>query len=77
MFCSCSCPFSFLPSCLPIMPLDTVQVSGNVGYYWGPSRGLVQGNSPEHILGHLGCPQGHDLLATLELPALYGATLPY
>jgi hypothetical protein len=43
------------------MPLDTVQVDGNLSYYWGPMRGLPWGNGPEHMLGHLEYPQGHDL----------------
>jgi hypothetical protein len=25
------------------MPPDTVQVTGNLGYYWGPSRGVFLG----------------------------------
>jgi hypothetical protein len=59
------------------MPPDIVQVVGNLSYYQGPNGGLVWGNWPEHMVGHLGCPQGHDLLATLELPALYGIALQY
>jgi hypothetical protein len=53
--------FFLIPSCLPIMPPDTIQVTGMLGYYWGPNGSLVQGNRHD---------QGHDLLATFELPAL-------
>jgi hypothetical protein len=77
MFFSCSWLFSLLPSCLPIMLPDSVQVIGNLIYYWGPNVGLIQGNSPEHMLGCLGCPQGCDLLTSLQLPALYSAALQY
>jgi hypothetical protein len=59
------------------MSPDTIQVAGNLSYYWGPNGGLVQGNCPEQMLGHLGCLQWHDLLATLELQALYSITLQY
>jgi hypothetical protein len=59
------------------MPRDTVQVTDNLSYYWGPNGDLPQGTGPEHILGHLGCPQLHDLLTTLELPTLYGVALQY
>jgi hypothetical protein len=53
MFCSGSCPFSLLPSCLPIMPPDTVQITGNLGHHWGPNGGLPQGNGLECMPGHL------------------------
>jgi hypothetical protein len=75
MFCSRSWPFSLLPSCLPKMSPVTVQVAGNLSYYLGSHWGLVWGNRPEHMLGCLGFPQGHDLPATLELPVLHGSTL--
>jgi hypothetical protein len=67
--------FPLLPSCLPVMPPDTVQVVGNLGCYWGPNVGLIQESRHEHMLGHLGCLQGHDLLVTLQLPILYGIAL--
>jgi hypothetical protein len=59
------------------MPPDITQVAGKLGYYWGPNGGLPQGIWPEHIPRDLGYPQRHDLLATLELPALYGTALQY
>jgi hypothetical protein len=77
MFCSCSWLFFLLPSCLLVMPPDNIQVIGNLIYYCGPNVGSPQGNRHEHILGYLECPQGYDLLATLELPALYCTTLQY
>jgi hypothetical protein len=77
MFCSHSWPFSLLPSCLPVMPPDAVQATGNLGYYWGPVGVLLRGTGPERMLGCLGCPQGHGLLTTLELPTLYGVALQY
>jgi hypothetical protein len=64
MFCTCSC--------LTIMP---PAMASNLSHHWGPNGDLPQGNGPEHMLGHLECPQGHDLLTTLELPILYGAVL--
>jgi hypothetical protein len=77
MFCSCSQLFPLLPSCLPILVPDTAQVTGYLSYYWGPNGVLPQGNGPEHMLGHLGCPQGRDLLTTLDWPILYGTALQY
>jgi hypothetical protein len=77
MFCSRSWPFSLLPSCLPIEPPDNFQVTGNLNYYWSPNVGLSWGNGHECMLGHLECPQGHDLPTTLELPTLHSATLQY
>jgi hypothetical protein len=77
MFCSCSWLFSLLPSCLPIVPLGTIQVAGNLSYYWGPKVGPPWGIRSEHILGHLECPQGRVVLITLELPALYIAALHF
>jgi hypothetical protein len=32
--------FSLLPSCLPIMPPDAIQVADNLGYYWSPNGGV-------------------------------------
>jgi hypothetical protein len=61
-------PPSFMP------PNNTIQVAGNLGYYWGPSGGLPWGNRSEHMLGHLGCLQGHE---PLELPMLSAITLQY
>jgi hypothetical protein len=58
------------------MSPDTVQVTDNFGYYWGPNGSLPQGNGPKHMLGHLEYPQEHDL-TTLEPPALYSTTLQY
>jgi hypothetical protein len=58
MFCSCSWPFPLLPSCLPIMPPDTVQVASDLSYYWDSKGGLTWGNGPEHILGHFRVPSG-------------------
>jgi hypothetical protein len=65
--------FSLLPSCLPIVPPDTVQVAGNLGCYWGPNGCLPWGTRPEHMLRYLGC----DRLTTLELPILYNVALQY
>jgi hypothetical protein len=57
------------------VPPDTVQVAGNLSYYWGLNGGFPLGNRPEHMLGHLGCSQGHNSLTTSELPKLYGVAL--
>jgi hypothetical protein len=59
------------------VPPDTIQIAGNLGHYWGPNGGLPWENGTEHMLGHLECPQGHDLLSTLELPMLYSVALQY
>jgi hypothetical protein len=77
MFCSYSWPFSLLPLCLPIVPPDIAQVTGSFGHHWGPNGGFPQGTELEHMLGHLECPQGHDLLTILELPTSYGTALQY
>jgi hypothetical protein len=77
MFYSCSWLFPLLPSCLLIMPPDITQVAGNLGHHLGPSGRLSLENGPEHMPGHLECPQWHDLLTTLELPTLYGTALQY
>jgi hypothetical protein len=42
--------FPLLPSCLPIVPPDTVQVAGNLSHHWGLSGGFPQGSEPEHDL---------------------------
>jgi hypothetical protein len=55
------------------MPPDTIQVTGDLSYYWGPNGGVFL-RELGHVLGHLEYPQGHDLLTTLELPA-YGIAL--
>jgi hypothetical protein len=36
MFCSCSRPFSLLPSCLPVVPPGIVQATGSLGHHWVP-----------------------------------------
>jgi hypothetical protein len=77
MFGSCSWPFPLLPSCLPIVPPDIVHDVGNLSHYWGTTGALPLGNELEHVFGHLKCPQGHDLLNTLEFPTLYGAAVEY
>jgi hypothetical protein len=69
--------FSLLPSCLLILPPGTIQVNGNLSHHWGPNGGCPRGNELEGMFGCLGCPQGHGLLTTLELPTFYGITLQY
>jgi hypothetical protein len=73
MFCSCSWPFP-LP-CLPITPLDIIQITGNLGHYWGPMEVFFGGKGPKHMLGNIECPQVHDLLTTLELPRDWQSSL--
>jgi hypothetical protein len=51
MFFSRSWPFSLLPSCLPIVHPDIIQVTGSLGHPWGPSGGLPQGNGLSMCLG--------------------------